>query len=199
MARQLETLFPAAVQITEVDKFEPLNRRLMRKIEQIRAEVPNGRPEAWVSTVYTTLNSADELHKLPEFSELNEIIMRESASFADSLMINHHDYPLQVSACWLNIYGPMDGQEIHLHSNNMISGSYYVKTPPGCSGLMFHSMRADQMLEPPLTAINKLNSTISELAVREGMMVLFQSSMKHSVRPSPTAEERISISFNLSM
>jgi uncharacterized protein (TIGR02466 family) len=81
----------------------------------------------------------------------------------------------------------------------MISGSYYVKAPPGCSGLMFHSVRADEMLEPPLTGINKLNGTISELGVREGMMVLFQSSMKHSVRPSPTAEERISISFNLSM
>lgn len=195
----METLFPSAVQVTEVEKFQALNRRLMRKIEKIRAEVPNGRPDSWVSTVYTTLNSADELHQLPEFSELNEIIMQESVSFADALKINHHDYPLRVSACWLNIYGPKDGQEIHLHSNNMISGSYYVKAPPGCSGLMFHSMRADLMLEPPLASVNKLNGTISELSVREGMMVVFLSSLKHSVRPSPTADERISISFNLSM
>lgn len=199
MKRHLASLFPSTVQISEVEEFEALNRRLMRKIERIRAEIPNGRPDSWVSTVYTTLNSADQLHQLPEFSGLNEIILRESACFADALNIDHHNYPLRVSACWLNIYGPKDGQEVHLHSNNIISGSYYIKAPPGCSGLMFHSMRAEQMLEPPITTINKLNGTQSELSVQEGMIVLFLSSLKHSVRPSPTAEERISISFNLSM
>lgn len=199
MERRLETLFPSAVQITEVDRAHRLNRRLLRIIESIRAETPNGRPDSWASTVYTTLNSADQLHMLPEFADLHDIILREAGTYADALGINHTDYPLRITDCWVNIYGPKDGQEVHQHANNILSGSYYVKAPSGCSGLMFHSTRADLMLVPPLTAVNALNESITEMPVSAGMLVLFQSSLKHSVRPSPTAEERISISFNISM
>lgn len=199
MERRLETLFPSAVQITGVDRAHRLNRRLLRTIENIRAETPNGRPDSWASSVYTTLNTADQLHMLPEFRDLHEIILREAGGFADALGINHVDYPLRLTDCWVNIYGPKDGQEIHQHANNILSGSYYVKAPEGCAGLMFHSTRADLMLVPPLSAVNPFNESITEMPVSEGMLVLFQSNMKHSVRPSPTADERISISFNISM
>jgi hypothetical protein len=64
---------------------------------------------------------------------------------------------------------------------------------------MFHSMRYDLMLSPPLTGLDELNQTVAELGVREGRMVLFPSWLKHSVRPSPNADERISISFNVAM
>jgi uncharacterized protein (TIGR02466 family) len=199
MERRLETLFPSAVQITDVERAHRLNRRLLRTIESIRAETPNGRPDSWGSTVFTTLNSADQLHRLADFADLHEIILHEAGRFADALGINHAEFPLRITDCWFNIYGPKDGQEVHQHANNILSGSYYVKAPPGCAGLMFHSTRADLMLVPPLSAVNALNETIAEMPVHAGMLVLFQSSLKHSVRPSPTAEERISISFNISM
>lgn len=199
MERRVEALFPSAVQITEVDRARHMNRRLMRAIERVRAETPNGRPDSWASSVYTTLNSADQLHRMAEFAELHKIILQEAASFADALNINHRDFPLRVTDCWFNVYGPKDGQEIHHHANNILSGSYYVKAPAGCSGIMFHSPRADLMLVPPLTGLNALNETIVEMPVREGILVLFPSWLKHSVRPSPTADERISISFNISM
>lgn len=199
MERRLETLFPSTIQITEVDNAQALNKSLLSAIGRVRATTPNGRPRSWASTVYTTLNTADQLHLMQDFGELHRIILREAAGFADALHINHRDFPLRITDCWFNIYGPKDGQEIHNHSNNIVSGSYYVKAPEGCSGIMFHSMRYDLMLAPPLTAIDALNQTVAEMVVREGMLVLFPSWLKHSVRPSPTADERISISFNLTM
>lgn len=199
MERRLQTMFPSAIQITEVDRARHLNRRLLRQIGNLRETTPNGRPDSWTSTVYTTLNTADQLHLMPEFKAFHEIVLEEAARFAESLNINHRDYPLRITDCWFNIYGPKDGQEIHQHANNILSGSYYVKAPEGCSGIMFHSERADLMLVPPLTAVNEFNESILEIPVREGMMVLFLSSQKHSVRPSPTADERISISFNIAM
>jgi uncharacterized protein (TIGR02466 family) len=201
MERNLQMLFPSSVQITDLDadQARALNAKLLRGIERVRAVTPNGRPKSWASTVYTTLNSADQLHQMDEFAELHQIILRESGRFADILHIDHRNFPLRVSDCWFNIYGPKDGQEIHNHANNIISGSYYVKAPEGCSGLMFHSMRYDLMLSPPLTGLDELNQTVAELGVREGRMVLFPSWLKHSVRPSPNADERISISFNVAM
>lgn len=199
MERQLKTIFPSVVQISEVEGAETLNRNLLQTIEDIRSVTPNARPDSWVSSVYTTLNSADRLHEMPEFAPLREVILREADEFANTLRLNHRQYPLRISDCWFNIYGPKDGQEVHLHANNLISGSYYVKAPPGSSGLMFHSPMDGEMLAPPYTEMNALNSMALEMPVEEGIIVLFRSCLRHSVRPSATDDERISVSFNLAM
>jgi uncharacterized protein (TIGR02466 family) len=199
MERQLKTIFPSVVQISEVEDSKTLNRNLLQTIEEIRSITPNARPESWVSSVYTTLNSADRLHEMAEFAPLRDIILREACTFADTIRLDHHQYPLRISDCWVNVYGPKDGQEVHLHANNLISGSYYVKAPPGSSGLMFHSPMDGDMLAPPYTEMNALNSMALEMPVQEGMIVLFRSNLRHSVRPSATDDERISVSFNLAM
>ena len=197
--RRIEAFFPSPVQISLVDDAERLNRRLLQTIEAMRKVVPNTRPDSWVSTVFTTLNGADQLHLMPEFADLHQIILREARHFAEALRFYNPDHPPRVTDCWFNVYGPKDGQEIHHHANNVISGSYYVKAPEGCSGIMFHSPVADTMLIPPYSEINDLNTSAVEVNVRPGMLVLFRSWLKHSVRPSLTAKERISISFNISM
>ena len=199
MSRDIELLFPSPIQISTVENAAEMNPRLMKAVEEIRAATPNGRPGSWMSTVYTTLNTADQLHQMPEFAGLAEIIMGEVRAFADALCINHKDYPLRFTDCWFNIYGPKDGQESHIHPNSIISGSYYLKAPEGCSGIMFHAPMSDTMFNPPYTEINALNTLGAEMPVHVGTLVLFRSWLKHSVRPSPAADERISISFNLMM
>jgi len=199
MSRDIELLFPSPIQITMVESAPQMNPGLLKAVENIRKVTPNGRPDSWMSTVYTTLNTADRLHSLPEFAGLAEIIMGEVRAFGDALGINHRDYPFRFVDCWFNIYGPKDGQEGHVHPNSVISGSYYLKAPEGCSGIMFHSPMADEMYMPPNREINALNTLGAEMPVQEGALVLFRSWLKHSVRPSPTTDERISISFNLMM
>jgi uncharacterized protein (TIGR02466 family) len=199
MSRDIELLFPSPIQISMVENAAAMNPGLLKAVEAIRAVTPNGRPESWMSTVYTTLNSADQLHQAPEFAGLAEIILGEVRAFADALGINHQDYPLRFQDCWFNIYGPKDGQESHIHPNSVISGSYYLKAPEGCSGIMFHAPMSDTMFVPPYREINALNTQGAEMPVQEGALVLFRSWLKHSVRPSPATDERISISFNLMM
>jgi uncharacterized protein (TIGR02466 family) len=79
-----------------------------------------------MSTVYTTLNTADQLHLMPEFAELTVAIMAEAHNFAANLSLDQQSFPLVIKDCWANIYGPKDGQEMHLYSNSIISGSYYL-------------------------------------------------------------------------
>lgn len=199
MPRNIELLFPSPIQITMVENAAKMNPGLLKAVEAIRAVTPNGRPESWMSTVYTTLNTADRLYEAPEFAELAAIIMTEVRAFADALGINRQDYPFRFVDCWFNVYGPKDGQEGHVHPNSVISGSYYLKAPEGCSGIMFHAPMSDTMYVPPYREFNALNVQGAEMPVQEGALVLFRSWLKHSVRPSPAAEERISISFNLMM
>ena len=197
--RATETLFPTVIQISQLSNATDFNQDLMQKVAKLRKETPNGRPDSWTSSVYTTLNTADQLHLMPEFAELASAIMDEANSFADTLSLAHNQYPLRIKDCWVNIYGSKDGQEMHLHTNSVISGSYYLKVPQGGSGIVLHSPFTDNMFEPPLAGVNALNSGAAELPVEEGMFVLFRSWLKHSVRPSPVKKNRISISFNLMM
>jgi len=196
---EVRTLFPVPILISQVDNAAALNKQVLRDIKDLQANTPNGRPESWTAPVYTSLNSADQLHHLPQFTPLITAINVEVARFAEALGMDYQRHPLRMKDCWFNIYGPKDGQEPHNHPNSFISGTYYVKAPDGCSGIRFHSPTQDTMFIPPQTSKNELNGTMAELPVEDGLLVLFPSWLKHSVQPNSIRGERISISFNVFM
>jgi len=55
------------------------------------------------------------------------------------------------------------------------------------------------MLEPPTTGPNNFNTPLVALQPQAGEMVLFRSWLRHSVKPTRSKEERISIAFNITM
>ncbi|MEE3092869.1 MAG: hypothetical protein VX340_02070, partial [Pseudomonadota bacterium] len=57
--RATETLFPTVIQISQLSNATDFNQDLMQKVAKLRKETPNGRPDSWTSSVYTTLNTAD--------------------------------------------------------------------------------------------------------------------------------------------
>lgn len=197
--REVVGLFPCPVQISQLPNARELNQDVMSHIKKIRAVTPNGRPEAWTAPVYTSLNTSDQIHLMPEFSALMSGINNEIINYSSTLGMDHENYPLRMKDCWFNIYKSRDGQEPHNHNNSFISGSYYVRAPQGSSGIRFHSPLYDNMFVPPLREKNQFNSTLVEVAVEEGMLVLFPSWLKHSVQPNTGKGERVSISFNVFM
>ena len=196
---EVHALFPCPIQISRVADAASVNKRLILEIKKIQKSTPNGRPEAWTAPVYTTLNTSDQLHTLPEFNFFFSEMEPEIVKFAHALGMDYTNYPLRMKDCWFNIYRSNDGQEPHNHNNSFISGSYYVRIPDGSSGIRFHSPIYDNMFVPPITQKNQLNSTLAEVAVEEGNLVLFPSWLKHSVQPAKFKNERISISFNIFM
>ena len=89
---------------------------------------------------------------------------------------------------------------LHLHPLASISGTYYVRTPRGCSGLKFEDPRLDRfMAAPPRKArARRENRVWVTIPAEQGNLVLFESWLRHEVAPNPTAAERISVSFNYS-
>jgi hypothetical protein len=55
------------------------------------------------------------------------------------------------------------------------------------------------MLDPPVTSGNNLNATVTGFAAVEGRMILFRSSVRHSVLPGRIGGERITLAFNALM
>lgn len=198
-SNEMLLFFPTVVRQIQIANARELNGQIMEGIERIRKTEPNSLPATWSCDLYTTIGSPTMLMQHKEFEPLGKVIMEESASFAEALELEIGRHPLRFTECWMNIYGEGHAQEVHQHANAVISGIYYAKAPPGSGDLLIHSPYMDVMLDPPTKRPNGLNIKVMPITPKEGMMILFRSFVKHSVKPTHAKGERISIAFNLTM
>ena len=196
-----ETLlfFPTVVREIHIADAKQLNSSIKGGIEHIRKTEPNTLPASWSCDLYTTIGSPTTLIQHKGFEPLRDVIMQEANNFADELDLDTNRHPLKFTECWLNIYSEGHAQEAHQHANAVISGIYYAKAPPGSGDLLIHSPYVDIMLDPPERRANGLNLKIMPIKPKEGMMILFRSFVRHSVKPTKGKDERISIAFNLTI
>ena len=100
--------------------------------------------------------------------------------------------------CWVNIMPPTAAHSLHLHPLAFISGTYYVATPTGCSGLKFEDPRLDRFMAAPpkLPDAKPAHRTQVTYPAEAGTVILFESWLRHEVAANQIDDERISISFN---
>ncbi|HKB90166.1 MAG TPA: TIGR02466 family protein [Opitutaceae bacterium] len=148
---------------------------------------------------YTSYGSYPQLHTFSStFTELEKKIRRHVLKFATHLDFDLQGRSLTMTDCWVNIMPPQVQHSLHLHPLSVISGTYYVRTPRGCSGLKFEDPRmASFMAAPPRRADTRdENRTHITLPAEAGSLILFESWLRHEVAANPTKQDRISISFN---
>jgi uncharacterized protein (TIGR02466 family) len=111
-------------------------------------------------------------------------------------------------AAWPNINRIGDYHAPHNHAWSYLSGTYYVKVPepPGGAAPAGLASPAGISFYDPRTAVNMLAQDAetlsrSEFAVRPtaGTMLMWDSSIDHSVHPNLSEDTRISISFNIAL
>ena len=102
---------------------------------------------------------------------------------------------LVVTQSWLNKSGKGDSHHQHQHPNSIISGVWYPviheKLPP-----IEFSNRRQSDFRLSTEKWNTFNSATFMLPLNRGELILFPSSLPHSVSPNQSEEERISLSFN---
>jgi uncharacterized protein (TIGR02466 family) len=204
----LQSLFPTRVytarlapRATGADA--SLNARLLRECRQLAIDDGGGR--AWSLTNYpggyTSYSSAARLHQVsPTFARLEKRIDGHVRRFAAALDFDLAARKLVMTDCWVNVMTRQVVHGLHLHPLASISGTYYVRTPRGCSGLKFEDPRLDRyMAAPPRrTRARRDNRVWVTIPAEQGNLVLFESWLRHEVAPNPTEAERISVSFNYS-
>ena len=83
----------------------------------------------------------------------------------------------------------------HTHSNNFLSGVFYLKTSPQTSPIQFFDPRPQStVLKPRKKEFNLLNSDIAQFNSETGYGVIFPSWLQHWV--PETKDERVSIAWN---
>ena len=106
----------------------------------------------------------------------------------------------KISGMWAIINTGGASNARHHHGNSDISAAYYVKAPENCGEIVFYDPRpAPVFSHPRSNNPNFLNAMVNSISPVEGGLVLFPSYLDHSVNPNSSNEERVVISFNLSL
>jgi uncharacterized protein (TIGR02466 family) len=88
----------------------------------------------------------------------------------------------------------------HQHGNSTISGAYYVRAPKNSGDIVFYDPRPAPAYTYPIAVNpNLLNAQVNGISPKEGALVLFPSYLDHSVNENLSNEERIVISFNITI
>jgi uncharacterized protein (TIGR02466 family) len=180
-----------------------LNGRLLRECLQLRHDDGAGR--VWSAANYpggfTSYGSASRMQQVsPTFAALERAINPHVARYARDLALDLRGRKLSMTDCWVNVMPQGVVHSLHIHPLSTISGTYYVQTPKGCSGLKFEDPRLDRMMAAPPRRKNARPALRPWIVVpaEAGRVVLFESWIRHEVPANPVRTERISISFNYS-
>jgi len=148
---------------------------------------------------YTSYGTMTNLHQtFSTFIDLEAKIRRHVNRFARRLDMNLQGARLAMTDCWVNMMSRHAVHSLHLHPLAVVSGTYYVATPPGSSRLRFEDPRLDKLMgaPPKRDPCRPENRQQVAYEVAAGKLILFESWLRHEVASNPTRGERVSISFN---
>lgn len=104
------------------------------------------------------------------------------------------DVPFHLQS-WINLHDRGGFNFLHVHEGSLLSGSFYLKVPPGSGRFAFRDPRPGVIHGYVKGAVPNGYSDI-HLTPEAGLLVLFPCWMEHYVEPHGSDEPRITIAFN---
>jgi uncharacterized protein (TIGR02466 family) len=168
---------------------DAIDPRILATLETLRRDLPTLKPGyGW--------QSEPTLHQHDEFQGLVSCVSKVAESILRFLRIGQE--PFEITGCWATVLAKGAIHKAHSHPNNFLSGVYYVRIQPGTDTIYFHDPRSQaRVIRPPVVELTAENTDQVVLRVRNGNLLMFPSYLEHSVDTNMSAEERISISFNI--
>ena len=133
------------------------------------------------------------LLKHKELSKIKEFIFESLNKFTKN--ISHTKQRLVVTQCWTNRNPPGSKHHEHVHPNSILSGVFYFRQSKTLPPIQF-SKAVQDSFKLNAEKYNILNSETFLLPMVDGELVLFPSSLRHSVPFNKGNDTRYSMSFN---
>ena len=135
------------------------------------------------------------LHKQKEFKFFADLIILTSKRIIEQL-----DYKVEdiiITDMWANVLKDTEHHPMHTHSNNFLSGTYYLQSDQKAS-IVFHDPRpAADVIVPRKKETTLNNSSLLSYASKQNRAVIFPSWLPHWVQQNKSKTKRISIAWNI--
>ena len=138
-------------------------------------------------------NSSDmSVLEQPVFAPLRDAVRAVCARALAEM--GAQDIPFQLQS-WINLHDRGGFNFLHVHEGSLLSGSFYVKVPPGSGRFVFRDPRPGVIHGYVKGAVPNGYRDIA-LTPEPALLVLFPCWMEHFVEPHDNDEPRIVVAFN---
>jgi uncharacterized protein (TIGR02466 family) len=140
---------------------------------------------------YTSYASLNDLPRRdPAFGDLAKVLARHAAAFASECAFELARKP-RLDSLWVNLLRGSGHHAGHIHPHSIISGALYVEVAKGSGAIRFEDPRLPLMMAAPPRP-----DTFITVEPRPGLLLLWESWLRHEVLAGTGRGERLSISFN---
>lgn len=147
---------------------------------------------------YTSYASLDDLPRRdPIFADLARLLTRHAAAFANELSFDLARKP-RLDSLWVNLLKAGGHHSSHAHPHSILSGTFYVEVPQGSGSIRFEDPRSGLMMAAPPRRPDapEALAPFATVAPRPGLLLLWESWLRHEVLPGTAKADRLSVSFN---
>ena len=192
----MHLFFSTPVWINEINNSESINTELKNYIYKKKEKNPEGTKKSNVNGWHS-----DEFDLKNE--NLKNFISEISKNIESAIKDMDWDLETQIvkiTSMWSIINNKNAFNEKHHHGNSSLSAAYYVKAEQNAGNIVFFDPRQANVFHHPTSKeVNNVNAQVQSVTPTPGTLVLFPSYLEHKVNPNLSNEERIVISFNVSL
>lgn len=131
----------------------------------------------------------------PEMQGLRSFFMDAVKQYARKILSVNDKLEFYITQSWINYTEKGEAHHRHMHSNSLVSGSFYIEAVKEVDRLYFYRESTPQInvwnKEP-----NWYNADSWFFAVGVGDLILFPSGLQHGVEKTTGAHTRTSLAFN---
>ena len=188
----VRSLFPTKLYEADIGDDELL-RELAHSIRALAQDDEAGR--RWSKehgyAGYTSYASLNDLPKRnPAFAALARVLTDHAARFAKESRFHLPRQP-KLDSLWTNLLKSGGHHSGHIHPHSVLSGTIYVEVPRGSGAIRFEDPRLPLMMAAPSRP-----DTFVSIEPHAGLLLMWESWLRHEVLPGTGRGERLSISFN---
>ena len=192
----MHLFFSTPIWISEIDNFYNINKELLDYISIEKSKNPEGQIKSNVKGWHSNEFDLKE-EKLKSF--ITEISKNIGAAVND-MNWDLESQLVKITSMWSIINKKEAFNERHHHGGSALSAAYYVKAEPDSGDIVFFDPRQAYVFSHPISKkVNNINAQVKSVRPKTGTLILFPSYLEHKVNPNKSNEERIVISFNVSL
>lgn len=139
---------------------------------------------------YTSYASLNDLPRRdPAIAKLAKLLTKHAAAFANEC--GWEGRKPKLDSLWVNLLKSSGHHGGHIHPHSIVSGTFYVEVPRGSGAIRFEDPRLPLMMGAPPRA-----GSFVSVEPRPGLLLMWESWLRHEVLSGAGKGERLSISFN---